>query len=255
MRRLSFSIVGVLAVLAIAIGINLFADARLANMHIDLTKGGLYTLSTGTRQILSGLKEPITLRLFYSRRLGSTIPVYGTFADQVREIGKNPELQNETVRQLMASREARQPDLEGERQRLQTKMLSRQAEAKRLLAAVGEGRRDGSLVGDRLTELDAEIATLERRMTAVRQELLALEAEHVEADDLCRALSMFDPVWDQLTPQEQARVTGLLIESVAYNGPAGTDAITFRPLGIRTLSQGAADDVRGPKKTLEANAK
>lgn len=47
---------------------------------------------------------------------------------------------------------------------------------------------------------------------------------------------MFDPVWDHLTPQEQARVTQLLIETVAYDGPAGTVAITFRPLGIRTLA-------------------
>ncbi len=89
MRRLSFSIVGVLAVLAIAIGINLFADARLANMQLDLTKSGLYSLSPGTRTILSGLKEPVTLRLFYSRRLGSTVPVYGSFADQVREMLQN----------------------------------------------------------------------------------------------------------------------------------------------------------------------
>ncbi len=89
MRRLSFSIVGVLAALAIAIGINLFADARLANMQLDLTKSGLYSLSPGTRTILSGLKEPITLRLFYSRRLGSTVPVYGSFADQVREMLQN----------------------------------------------------------------------------------------------------------------------------------------------------------------------
>lgn len=88
--------------------------------------------------------------------------------DQVQEIGRNPELQNETLRQLIASREARQPDLEGERQRLQSELLSRQAEAKRLLAAVGEGRRDGTMVGNRLTELDAEIATLERRITTVR---------------------------------------------------------------------------------------
>ena len=43
-------------------------------------------VSAGTRQILSGLKEPITLRLFYSRRLGSTVPVYGTYADHVREM-------------------------------------------------------------------------------------------------------------------------------------------------------------------------
>ena len=64
----------------------MFADARLANVHVDLTQGQIYTLSPGTRQILAGLKEPITLRLFYSRRLGSTVPVYGTYADHVREM-------------------------------------------------------------------------------------------------------------------------------------------------------------------------
>ena len=78
-RRVWSSIIGVIAVAAIVIGINMFADARLANLHVDLTRNQIYTLSPGTRQILSGLKEPITLRLFYSRRLGSTVPVYGTY--------------------------------------------------------------------------------------------------------------------------------------------------------------------------------
>jgi len=85
-RRIWFSIIGVIAVAAIVIGINMFADARLANLHVDLTRNSIYTLSPGTRQILSNLKEPVTLRLFYSRRLGSTVPIYGTFSDHVREM-------------------------------------------------------------------------------------------------------------------------------------------------------------------------
>ena len=85
-RRLLTSIVGVLAVAAIVIGINLFADARLANVHVDLTENHIYTLSSGTRKILAGLKEPITLRLFYSRQLGATVPTYGSYADHVREM-------------------------------------------------------------------------------------------------------------------------------------------------------------------------
>jgi gliding motility-associatede transport system auxiliary component len=85
-RRIWFSIVGVVAVFAIVVGINMFADARLANVHVDLTQNRIYTLSKGTRQILQGLKEPITLRLFYSRKLGATVPVYGAYADHVREM-------------------------------------------------------------------------------------------------------------------------------------------------------------------------
>lgn len=85
-RRLWSSIIGVLAVAAIVIGINMFADSRLANLHVDLTKNHIYTLSKGTRQILTELKEPVTLRLFYSRALGSSVPVYGAYADRVREL-------------------------------------------------------------------------------------------------------------------------------------------------------------------------
>src|SRR5271165_4147702 len=86
MRRLAFSVIGVIAVAAIVIGINMFADARLGEVRADLTQGKIYTLSKGTQQILNNLKEPITLRFFYSRRLGATIPVYGTYADHIREV-------------------------------------------------------------------------------------------------------------------------------------------------------------------------
>jgi ABC-type uncharacterized transport system involved in gliding motility auxiliary subunit len=86
MRRLLFSVIGVVAVAAIVIGINMFADARLGTVRADLTQGKLYTLSKGTHQILDSLKEPITLRFFYSRRLGATIPVYGTYADHIAEM-------------------------------------------------------------------------------------------------------------------------------------------------------------------------
>lgn len=86
MKRFWFSAIGVVAVLAAVIGINLFADARLARARLDVTEQHLYTLDTGTRQVLAGLKEPVTLRLFYSRKLGSVIPVYGAYADRVREM-------------------------------------------------------------------------------------------------------------------------------------------------------------------------
>jgi ABC-type uncharacterized transport system involved in gliding motility auxiliary subunit len=84
-RSLS-SLVGVIAVLAIVVGINMVADARLAGVRLDLTEQHIYTLSPGTRAILAGLKEPVTLRLFYSRQLGTTLPAYGTYADRVREM-------------------------------------------------------------------------------------------------------------------------------------------------------------------------
>jgi ABC-type uncharacterized transport system involved in gliding motility auxiliary subunit len=84
-RTLS-AVIGVIAVLAIVVGINMFADARLVNMRVDLTQGHIYTLSRGTRQILADLKDPVTLKLFYSRKLGAAVPAYGAYADRVREM-------------------------------------------------------------------------------------------------------------------------------------------------------------------------
>jgi ABC-type uncharacterized transport system involved in gliding motility auxiliary subunit len=86
MRRTWSSVLGVVAVAAILAGINILAETRLANLQIDLTQHHLYTLSAGTRSVVAGLAEPITLRLYYSRALGSRIPAYGAYADRVTEL-------------------------------------------------------------------------------------------------------------------------------------------------------------------------
>nr|WP_314072068.1 Gldg family protein [uncultured Roseococcus sp.] len=85
-RRLAYSTLGVLLALALAVGVNLLADRALVGARVDLTENRLYTLSPGTRQVLSGLQDPITLRLFYSRKLGAEVPQYGTYAERVREM-------------------------------------------------------------------------------------------------------------------------------------------------------------------------
>ncbi len=86
MRRFSTSLVGVIAVLAILIGINVLAETRLNRVQLDLTQQKLFTLADGTRKILGDLKEPVTLRFYYSRTLGGRIPVYGGYSDRIREM-------------------------------------------------------------------------------------------------------------------------------------------------------------------------
>jgi gliding motility-associatede transport system auxiliary component len=59
---------------------------RWVTKRYDLTAERLYTLATGTRHILGKLDEPITLRLYYSTRLGESVPAYGVYAARVREL-------------------------------------------------------------------------------------------------------------------------------------------------------------------------
>jgi ABC-type uncharacterized transport system involved in gliding motility auxiliary subunit len=85
-RRLWSSALGLLAAAVLAVGVNMLAERVLPRARIDLTEQRLYTLADGTRQVLRGLGDPVTFRLFYSRRLGAEIPVYGAYADRVREM-------------------------------------------------------------------------------------------------------------------------------------------------------------------------
>ena len=84
MRKLWSSILGVIAVAALLLGANMLADRFLQNVRLDLTQQRLYTLSPGTLRILRGLKQKVTLKLFYSRELGAAAPAYGAYADRVR---------------------------------------------------------------------------------------------------------------------------------------------------------------------------
>ena len=44
-------------------------------------------------------------------------------------------------------------------------------------------------------------------------------------------------MWEQLSTSEQARVIGLLVERVDYDGAEGEISVTFQPTGIRALEQ------------------
>ena len=85
-KRLAASALGVTAAAGLAVGVNMLADRVAPRARVDLTGQNLYTLADGTEQVLSGLKDPITLRFFYSRRLGAAVPSYGAYADRVREM-------------------------------------------------------------------------------------------------------------------------------------------------------------------------
>src|SRR6266403_2647326 len=60
--------------------------ARFLAPRLDLTAERLYTLSSGTRHTLARIDEPITLRFYYSTRLGDEVPSYGVYAQRVREL-------------------------------------------------------------------------------------------------------------------------------------------------------------------------
>ncbi|MGJ3258374.1 MAG: GldG family protein [Rhodospirillales bacterium] len=79
---------GLSAVLAVVIflAVNIFANTTFRGLEADLTEENLFTLSDGTREILQNIDEPITVRLFVSKRLTERNPGHATYADRVREL-------------------------------------------------------------------------------------------------------------------------------------------------------------------------
>ena len=83
-ETLLYSAGGVIALAAILIAVNFLTGAF--NPRIDLTEGSVYTLSPGTKAILSKLEAPVKLRFYYTQG-GNSVPVgLKTFAKRVEDL-------------------------------------------------------------------------------------------------------------------------------------------------------------------------
>jgi len=155
--------------------------------------------------------------------------------DRIRSIGTDPKLLAEVVRKARADVEERADRLADERRELERELKRCAAEVKRI---VGEGGRKLTAVS-RLADLQQQTTIAEQRLAEIRAHETAMEREQVDESDLATALKTFDPIWESLSPREQARVVHLLVERVAYDAEREAVAVTFRPGGIRALAQEA----------------
>jgi hypothetical protein len=87
-----------------------------------------------------------------------------------------------------------------------------------------------------LADLQERIGLVEGRVRKVREQIHAIQHQLLDEDEAALTLSVFDPVWESLTPREQARVVQLLVQQVAYDGAKSKVSIAFHPTGIKTLA-------------------
>ncbi len=76
-----------LAFLAMVLVIML-ANRYLSSIRLDVTENKLYTVSQGTKNILSSLSEPINLKFFYSKKMAAQLPGIGVYAERVADMIK-----------------------------------------------------------------------------------------------------------------------------------------------------------------------
>lgn len=75
-----------LAVIAVSLLIGVLLISFLPSLRIDLTEDNLYTLSDGTRNIVSNLQQPIELMFFYSDSAIEDVPQIRSYGNRVQEL-------------------------------------------------------------------------------------------------------------------------------------------------------------------------
>ena len=163
--------------------------------------------------------------------------------EQIKAIGTDPRLIAETLTQTRKQSSETITKLNTEKAALERELRRHHAEVRKLaLEAASPTGASASRLGD----LNERIRIAEQRMTAIREQVLALSRNLVSEREVEMALSAFDPVWKMLSPKEQARVVQLLVKRIDYDGAKGNVSITFNPGGF--------DGLNSVKPTQEAAA-
>ena len=85
-RKVGYGAGGLLALAVLFLAVVMLSNLGLRGMRLDLTQNKLYTLSTGTRQVLRELKEPVNLYFYFSREAAAKqSPLVMPYATRVRE--------------------------------------------------------------------------------------------------------------------------------------------------------------------------
>lgn len=154
---------------------------------------------------------------------------------QIRCLGRDAVLLQETLAQAQKQEDARLVELDAERRVLERDLTRWHADLQSLSGQLGGTNSDRSVVA-RLADLQERIDMAERRLTGVREQVQEVRRQRIDEDEAREALAAFDPVWQALTPLEQSRLVGLLVQQVHYDGASGKVSITFHPTSIRALA-------------------
>ena len=167
--------------------------------------------------------------------------------EQVKEVGRDPALLHSVLEQARQQGQGQTAELEAEGRALEHDLARWQGELHLLSGQLRPGEDNGSLVA-RLAELQERVALVVGRVQKVRAQIRAVHDGLLDEGQAATALALFEPVWQGLSPGEQARVLGLLVQRVDYDGARGKVSITFHPAGIQAL----ADELAGREEGRSA---
>jgi ABC-type uncharacterized transport system involved in gliding motility auxiliary subunit len=81
-----YAFAAILLAAIVFVAINIAADTALTTAKLDLTENGQFTLAKGTRNIIANIKEPITLRFYFSKEVAAEYAQTNDYAKHVRDL-------------------------------------------------------------------------------------------------------------------------------------------------------------------------
>lgn len=204
----------------------------------DLAMGHTYTKKNGSRlyrYYICGRAQKRGWHSCPSRSLPAS-EIEQFVVERIREIGQDASLLEETLDQAREQEQSQLRELEQDQRAAEREM-------NRLDRQIQTAARDASAdqyAAARLADLQDQLREAEMRHADLYQQIDEVQRRLITREDLQAAMASFDPIWEALTPREQARVLQLLIRRIEYDGEKGSVSITFRPDGIKALNNGGA---------------
>jgi ABC-type uncharacterized transport system involved in gliding motility auxiliary subunit len=86
LSRRNYAILVIALAGAMFLALNIAVDATITSARLDLTDTGRFTLSQGTRNVITSLREPVTLRFFFSKQQANEYAQTRAYAGRVRDL-------------------------------------------------------------------------------------------------------------------------------------------------------------------------
>lgn len=79
------SYIGIIFIVILFIVLNALSNQMFRRNRLDLTQEKIYSLSEASRDILKGVKDPLTFKYFYSATDGASIPSFKAYGERVMD--------------------------------------------------------------------------------------------------------------------------------------------------------------------------
>jgi site-specific DNA recombinase len=169
------------------------------------------------------------------------IEIEAFVVEQIRRIGADAALCDETLRQVQAQVATEQQRLKVEAKRVDREVAALRKEVDGLTTAVARatGSAADALMA-KLAETQERLTNGERREREIGDRLRAVAEQEIDPVAVGHALAQFTDLWEVLLTPERERVVRLLIDRVNYMGVNGTLTISFSSTGAGLLAAEAA---------------